>query len=759
MAGAQVLERAGIRRRAGAERCCGRPLISQGLLDERAAPGRVEHGAAVSARRARAAARVLRAQLPLGDSRRRAGAAARRRSSGRRGASPTRAMLFEEFLEQRMPGRARAARPRGRVRRRSCCTGTVIRRRWACWRRPRRCSRGSPARRSSISTPAAAAWPDRSATRASTSRSRARSASAGCCRPRASLDAGAVLVASGVSCRHQVADFTGVARAPPGRAAALAVSAEACMNLAVISVCRARRSPCSSAASAGSTSACSPIALAWIVGVYIGGMPVNTVMGGFPTPAVPDAGRRDAAVLAGAVQRHARPARPPRGARLPRQPRRRSRSCSSCSAPRSRRWARATSPPRRCSRRWRWRRPSRAGIPLFLMAIMVGNGANAGSLSPFAPTGIIVNGLMARNGLPGLRAADLPLQPARARAGRVRRLLPVRRPEAVRGERAPVVAARRQRCDGRRRRDGRTTRSSAATGSRSASIAALILSVIVREGQRRHGRVRRRRRPRADAVGRRRRGDQADAVAGDRDGLRRDGADRAPREGAGHRPARVARRQVLDRRTPSPASSRCSPGIVSVYSSTSGVVLPAFLPMVPGLAAALPRRRARSPSPTSMNIGGHLVDVSPLSTIGALCLAGAPADESRAAVQQAARLGAVDGGRGRDLVLCDLLTQSSHSAGCGSEETGAQRLVCEPGVSPEYSSSIARSSETRESAESASRCVIRVFVFVTRDRCRLDHCAGDRRCTPTARRSPRHSDAPALRTRSGALFTTSPATC
>ncbi len=43
----------------------------------------------------------------------------------------------------------------------------------------------------------------------------------------------------------------------------------------------------------------------------------------------------------------------------------------------------------------------RAGIPLFLMAIMVGNGSNAGSLSPFAPTGIIVNGLMARIGMAG----------------------------------------------------------------------------------------------------------------------------------------------------------------------------------------------------------------------------------------------------------------------------------------------------------------------------------------------------------------------
>src|SRR5262249_43645804 len=39
---------------------------------------------------------------------------------------------------------------------------------------------------------------------------------------------------------------------------------------------------------------------------------------------------------------------------------------------------------------------------LFLMAITAGNGANAGALSPFAPTGIIVSGLMARNGLPGL---------------------------------------------------------------------------------------------------------------------------------------------------------------------------------------------------------------------------------------------------------------------------------------------------------------------------------------------------------------------
>ena len=43
----------------------------------------------------------------------------------------------------------------------------------------------------------------------------------------------------------------------------------------------------------------------------------------------------------------------------------------------------------------------RAAVPMFLMAIMVGNGASAGSLSPFAPAGIVVNGIMNRIGLGG----------------------------------------------------------------------------------------------------------------------------------------------------------------------------------------------------------------------------------------------------------------------------------------------------------------------------------------------------------------------
>ena len=65
-------------------------------------------------------------------------------------------------------------------------------------------------------------------------------------------------------------------------------------------------------------------------------------------------------------------------------------------------------------------------------------------------------------------------------------------------------------------------------------------------------------------------------------------------------------------------------GAVSVYSSTSGVVLPAFLPTVPGLAERLGVEPLSIAA--SMYVGGHLVDLSPLSTIGALCIAALPSD-------------------------------------------------------------------------------------------------------------------------------------
>ncbi len=61
-------------------------------------------------------------------------------------------------------------------------------------------------------------------------------------------------------------------------------------------------------------------------------------------------------------------------------------------------------------------------------------------------------------------------------------------------------------------------------------------------------------------------------------------------------------------------------GVISAYSSSSGVVMPMFLPMVPGLIKEI---GGGDPIAliSSINVGSHLVDTSPLSTLGALCIA------------------------------------------------------------------------------------------------------------------------------------------
>lgn len=69
-------------------------------------------------------------------------------------------------------------------------------------------------------------------------------------------------------------------------------------------------------------------------------------------------------------------------------------------------------------------------------------------------------------------------------------------------------------------------------------------------------------------------------------------------------------------------------GIVSAYSSTSGVVLPAFLPMVPKLVQQMGGGDAFA-IVSSINLGSHLVDVSPLSTLGAMCIAAAGPEVDR----------------------------------------------------------------------------------------------------------------------------------
>ena len=65
--------------------------------------------------------------------------------------------------------------------------------------------------------------------------------------------------------------------------------------------------------------------------------------------------------------------------------------------------------------------------------------------------------------------------------------------------------------------------------------------------------------------------------------------------------------------------------IISAYSSSSGVVMPMFLNMVPGLLEAVgsTSTEAAVALVSSIDVGSHLVDTSPLSTLGALCIANA----------------------------------------------------------------------------------------------------------------------------------------
>ena len=61
-------------------------------------------------------------------------------------------------------------------------------------------------------------------------------------------------------------------------------------------------------------------------------------------------------------------------------------------------------------------------------------------------------------------------------------------------------------------------------------------------------------------------------------------------------------------------------GTISIWSSTSGVVLPAFLPTVTDLVGKVGGGDPLAVA-LSINMGSSLVDVSPLSTLGALCVA------------------------------------------------------------------------------------------------------------------------------------------
>lgn len=248
----------------------------------------------------------------------------------------------------------------------------------------------------------------------------------------------------------------------------------------------------------------------------------------------------------------------------------------------------------------------RAGVPNLLSAIAIGTGANAGNLSPISAVGAMVNGLMARVGLPGhelkVWAANFLVHLLVA-IGAYLLFGGVRLYRAGRTAAAESIAPRLE------RRHWLTIGVVAMwmlavivlrTHVGLAAFAAATVLILARAAEERDVMLR----IPLDIIF---------MVTGVTMLI-------AVMEGTGGMDlftgmiARIA--------TPATLSAVIAfvTGIISTYSSTSGVVLPAFLPMVPGLV-----RQVGGGDPLavalSINVGSSLVDVSPLSTLGALCVA------------------------------------------------------------------------------------------------------------------------------------------
>jgi di/tricarboxylate transporter len=254
----------------------------------------------------------------------------------------------------------------------------------------------------------------------------------------------------------------------------------------------------------------------------------------------------------------------------------------------------------------------RAGIPFLLMAVMIGNGALAGSLSPFSPTGVVANGVMARMGFPGLEwqtfinnilghtlvafggyavlgGLKLFKRGESTLAGVEVAVHPI---EPRHWLTLSVIAGLLVAVIGFNFEVGMT-----------ALTAATILTFA-------------------------RAADEKEAIHSMPWGVM------LMVTGVTVLITLMERTQGLNLFTDllvrmSTTESVTAvvafvTGVVSVYSSTSGVVLPAFLPTVPGLVERLGGIDPIAVA-SAMNVGSHLVDLSPLSTTGALCMAGIPA--------------------------------------------------------------------------------------------------------------------------------------
>ncbi|MEY3900748.1 MAG: hypothetical protein RL189_54 [Pseudomonadota bacterium] len=69
-----------------------------------------------------------------------------------------------------------------------------------------------------------------------------------------------------------------------------------------------------------------------------------------------------------------------------------------------------------------------------------------------------------------------------------------------------------------------------------------------------------------------------------------------------------------------PAAFAAGSALLSAFSSSVGVALPVFMPIVQSVAQSVETSIAQSTT-IAVAVGSHLVDASPLSTLGALCLA------------------------------------------------------------------------------------------------------------------------------------------
>lgn len=255
---------------------------------------------------------------------------------------------------------------------------------------------------------------------------------------------------------------------------------------------------------------------------------------------------------------------------------------------------------------------ARTGISFFLMAVMIGNGALAGSLSPFSPTGVVANGVMDRMGFPGLEwitfrnnilGHTLVAFGGYFALGGLK--LFARKDTAAAGVEHAVQSMEW------RHYLTLTLITLLLVGvivlglevGMTAITAAVILTFT-------------------------RAADEKEAIKSMPWGvmLMVTGVTvlitlMEKTEGLNLFTALLVRLSTTDTVT---AVVAFVTGVVSVYSSTSGVVLPAFLPTVPGLVERLGDVNPIAVA-SAMNVGSHLVDSSPLSTTGALCMAGVPA--------------------------------------------------------------------------------------------------------------------------------------